>query len=424
MSLKHLLSAGGLGAKGPAFVDATTSYGDPGGDIVTLTTPTHAVGDLLVALLSTRDNGGQDWTPPAGWTMRANGDVTVRNLPTDAGIFFKIAGASEPTTFDFVVSSDKTPMGGTLLSFSNATTVAWDVTNYTAQGSQLNPAESMTLSGLPAISDRALTLGWGVSYGNTSPMVSGDCAFSTGTEYVNVVDNDVVRLITVVAEFPAETTSLTWENNGTIATQPNFVSSLHIGTILPPEVIGATSTSTAGTTLTLTMPAGVEEGDLLLVFGGQPVGSPTGPSGYTRIDENNSHVSYRKIATASEPATVDITFSNAGAWGSFVVVRGGEYESNQSRRTLGKSNVKLGALTPTTDLSLALYWLNGESEAANPYTLPGGLTEVTSITSGNGGTQQVVSQVLGLTPTSDVDVPMSATVEANSQAILIKPFLF
>lgn len=415
--------AGGTGANGPALVDATTYYGNPNSDTVTLTTPTHAVGDLLVALLSTRDNGSQDWTPPAGWTMRANGDATVRNLPSDAGIFFKIAGVSEPATFDFVISRRKTPMGGTLLSFSNATTVAWDVTNYIAEESDLNPAASLTLSGLPAISDRALTLGWGVSYGRDSPMASGDCAFSTGTEYVNVVDNDVARLITAVAEFPAETTSLTWENNGTIVTEINFVSSLYIGTLVAPEVIGATSTSTAGATLTLTMPTGVEEGDLLLVFGGRSGGNLSGPAGYTQIIDGNTHASYYKIATASEPTTVDITFENAGAWGSFVVVRGGEYEANQDRKSTD-GTVRLGSLNPTEDLSLALYWLSAESEAANPYTLPGGITEVTSITSGNGGTQQVVSQVLDLTPTSDVNVPMSATVPALSHAILIKPVLY
>ena len=127
--------AGGVG--GIEFVDvgtSTTSVND-----VIITVPTHVEGDLLLVRVSTRDNGGQTWATPAGWTMLADGSSPVTNTNTDPGVFYKIAGASEPATVTFTVSSAKVPMGGIMLSYSGATAASLDtITSY-----GLNPVSAI-----------------------------------------------------------------------------------------------------------------------------------------------------------------------------------------------------------------------------------------------------------------------------------------
>lgn len=124
MIYNRLLGAGGTGASGPTFIDANgaTATGNP----VTITTPTHSAGDVLLAWLGSRDNGGQTWTPPAGWTTLLNGVDGATDINTDAAIFYKVAGGSEAATLDFSMSSVKSPFGGLVMSFSGASSVTYN----------------------------------------------------------------------------------------------------------------------------------------------------------------------------------------------------------------------------------------------------------------------------------------------------------
>ena len=128
MLFHKILGAAGAGG-GIAFVDVGTST-NSGNDVI-ITVPTHVEGDLLLVRVSTRDNGGQTWATPAGWTMLADGSSPVADTNTDPGVFYKIAGASEPATVTFTVSTAKVPMGGIMLSYSGATSAALDtITSY------------------------------------------------------------------------------------------------------------------------------------------------------------------------------------------------------------------------------------------------------------------------------------------------------
>jgi len=114
---------GAAGAGGISFVDVGTST--TSGDDVIITVPTHVEGDLLLVRVTTRDNGSQTWATPAGWTVLNDG-MTPGSMETDPGVFYKIAGASEPATVTFTVSSAKTPMGGIMLSYSGANAASLD----------------------------------------------------------------------------------------------------------------------------------------------------------------------------------------------------------------------------------------------------------------------------------------------------------
>ena len=136
--------AGGVGGGGIAFVDVGTST--TSSEYVIITVPTHVEGDLLLVRVSTRDNGGQTWATPAGWTMLADGSLPERSTNTDPGVFYKIAGASEPATVTFTSGSTKAPLGGIMLSYSGATSAALDTITSYGNGtvSAINTATSIS----------------------------------------------------------------------------------------------------------------------------------------------------------------------------------------------------------------------------------------------------------------------------------------
>ncbi len=85
----------------PAFVAVATTDNQASSTTWILTTPTHSVGDLLVAALYL-DVDPVTITPPAGWTLKHQQECAgLLNI----AVFFKIAGASEPGTFSFSLST-------------------------------------------------------------------------------------------------------------------------------------------------------------------------------------------------------------------------------------------------------------------------------------------------------------------------------
>jgi len=194
--------AGGVGG-GIEFVDvgtSTTSAPD-----VTITVPTHAEGDLLLVRVSTRDNGGQTWTTPAGWTMLADGSSPVSNTNTDPGVFYKIAGASEPATVTFTVSSAKEPMGGIMLSYSGATAASLDtITSYGADATSAINTSTAISAGEVLVCMAALYTG-----SNTAVFTITD-GTTAGDERIEQVYVDGSNRLTIMAtEFtdPSVTTT-------------------------------------------------------------------------------------------------------------------------------------------------------------------------------------------------------------------------
>ena len=91
----------GGGGGGPAV--RSSSYLEPYSDSFSITKPAGvASGDLLVMVYSQIFNpkGGSSHSPPAGWTQRA---TEVFGTYTNKRITYwtKVAGASEPATYDF-----------------------------------------------------------------------------------------------------------------------------------------------------------------------------------------------------------------------------------------------------------------------------------------------------------------------------------
>jgi len=192
--------AGGVG--GIEFVDvgtSTTSVND-----VIITVPTHVEGDLLLVRVSTRDDGGQTWATPAGWTMLADGSSPVASTNTDPGVFYKIAGASEPATVTFTVSSSRTPMGGIMLSYSGATAASLDpITSYgTDPVSAINTTTAISAGEVLVCMAALFTQSSIYSFTITDGTTAGD-------ERIEQVYTDVKNITIMATEFtdPSVTTT-------------------------------------------------------------------------------------------------------------------------------------------------------------------------------------------------------------------------
>ena len=100
---------GGGGGSGPVFEEFTeAALGSNGSSLVIAKPPGTAAGDLLVAAVATDGNNSGSLAPPAGWNVihvdDQNGKVTF-------GVWWKLAGASEPGSYTFTWSSSERAYG-------------------------------------------------------------------------------------------------------------------------------------------------------------------------------------------------------------------------------------------------------------------------------------------------------------------------
>lgn len=82
---------------------------------ITIAKPTGTIeGDLMVAVAAAGDNDARTWTAPAGWT-----EVADQGVAPNIGVFYKIAGASEGSSYAFQLSATER-MAGCILTYRNA----------------------------------------------------------------------------------------------------------------------------------------------------------------------------------------------------------------------------------------------------------------------------------------------------------------
>lgn len=94
-------AAGGVTA-GITFIAVGT--GTNSGATVVANKPTGTdVDDLMVAFMCNNAAGGRLWSPPSGWTAVVN-----QNASPNISVCYKVAGASEPSTYTWTLSGSAT----------------------------------------------------------------------------------------------------------------------------------------------------------------------------------------------------------------------------------------------------------------------------------------------------------------------------
>ena len=98
----------------PTFGADTEAVQTAGSSIV-LPVPTHAEGDLLVAVIRSQQNNSSTDLSSAGWTRIGPAFVASSNDYRIIGFWAKVAGASEPSSYTFAGQTSSTRIVGKML---------------------------------------------------------------------------------------------------------------------------------------------------------------------------------------------------------------------------------------------------------------------------------------------------------------------
>ncbi len=397
-----LTAAGCSGVSTITATGSTTAADTTTGASVTIPRPLGAqAGDVLIAQVDfhTHDFVGTI-TAPSGWTtIRVDNDTNHEMQ----GVFWKLAGASEPATYTFVNTTGDTNREGTgaITSYRGVDRTnpvdAHAATTYPGGDSSIvAPSVTTTMAGTkllallgqrangPVTAPTGMTKRYEINAGNQCLVTMADenraAVGATGTRTFASADNGS-SVVQTVALRPI---------------RPQLVA-----TGLP----GTAPNGNAGS-LTLVTPAGVAAGDVLIAhvvlhghsFGANP--AFTAPSGWStiRTDADNAHITAAvlwRVATASEPATH--TFTNLTgdtsqqAAGAILAYRGADTvapvaaHGGATTTTSGTSISAPSVSTTVTDsMLLSLVGLYGNNHG--PATAPAGMTkryERTEVDEGN-----------------------------------------
>ena len=187
--------------------------------------------------------------------------------------------------------------------------------------------------------------------------------------------------------------------------------------------------TTGGGTLTLGVPAGIADGDILLAFVVVDFGSnvPAAPSGWTLLDSQAtgpSVASYYRVAS-SEPASYNWTLANAGV-GSMVAYSGVDTVNPINKhggwnRTASSTTVTASSITPNLDGCMIVFAAGaGTTET---YTGPSSYTgRIAYNDSGGFGSLRVADlQQSSAAATGAVTATLSAAANNDGTLIALAP---
>jgi hypothetical protein len=109
--------------------ESVSADSDTSSDTLTLNKPSGTVeGDLLVCFLDAIDGSdiSSDTFSSTGWTVKGHSDYHPGDYVTD-GVLYKVAGASEPSSYDFVFTTTPNGIWGVLVRISGADTAGTPV---------------------------------------------------------------------------------------------------------------------------------------------------------------------------------------------------------------------------------------------------------------------------------------------------------
>lgn len=114
------------------------------GTVITVSKPTGtAEGDMLIAMMSATA-GGASITPPAGWTAVGEGGTASS---TRTAVWYRVAGASEPASYNFTVGATMAAGAGLILRYApQLPTTPPAVVDASAMGTLQSPAVAPSVS--------------------------------------------------------------------------------------------------------------------------------------------------------------------------------------------------------------------------------------------------------------------------------------
>ncbi len=412
----------GTGIISPVAGQTGTNY-TFGANSITLTLPSGITpGNLIVACLVAR-NAGITVTPPARWAQAGTGAMLSGTL--GAQIFCLVATSADAglTSFTFGYSSSVGQLGTirewnstsgwlaapvdqvSAIPAYNSATVQTGTTGTTAQASELAVAVLAWIS--DALSESGLTAGYTSGLTVTQNFNSVREAYkilaATGTqacqETISAAENNAGFLATFMpaaggVSGPNNVTAVLAHGTGTawppaysatggaqsltagLATGTGTAQPVHLQFVAGWIFVGETaSATTTGTAFTVNVPAGVQNGDNLILYAtGFCAGSFNVPVGWTQIYKqalgmSASHAFLLATRTAaSEPASYTVTTTaTAQPVVGIYAVRGGTGQVYGSalatRHTAYQSYLSTPGYTKLHNTSLLVFGYGGVNSA-------------------------------------------------------------
>jgi len=147
MLFQKLLGISASAVVSPSFIASDQTQSSTSGSTLAINKPTGTVqGDLMIAFMSSGGTStSRTWTVPSGWT-----EIVDQNTAPNFLIAYKVAGASEGSSYTFTMSSTANDKAGTILTYRNA---AYDVV-----GSLSEDAATLTLSSITASASNSVLI--------------------------------------------------------------------------------------------------------------------------------------------------------------------------------------------------------------------------------------------------------------------------
>jgi len=392
----------------PEFIASSYNYSTNGTPVASKPAGT-AEGDMIIAYVFAA-SGAYFTSIPSGF-IHCGGYI---DNSQSSQIFYKIAGASEPSTYTFASSNTGDRVSASLLTYRNATKINASsnsfVTSTTIPASSISPDRTGVLI---------------AAYSMDSPQTI-DTPPSGMTEREN--NNNSQNFVVIYDEINRGIGS-TGNRDLVLAGSTNVIATLiqivNDNRTNEPYLVASASAyqSNGDTNAEVAKPTGTTEGDIMIAVMAvnDNVTTWTQPSGWTELLDQNSSpsvaISY-KVAGASEPATYIFTpAAPKDVRAAIVTFRGASYDSFTATTTQ-TDFMEMGSATSSASNSVAVV-LSGQDSSTIAFSAATGLTEILSTTSS--ATVMVAYKSTGSGDTGWMYFGDLGNIDAAGGVVVIKP---
>lgn len=131
----------------PTFVASASTQNTSTGSSLVINKPTGtAQNDLMIAIMCSGDSASSTWTGDTGWT-----EIVDENNRPNIRIAYKVAGASEGSSYTFTASAGTNIASGSILTYRNAA--------YDTVGTFAEAVDPIVASGITVASDFCILIG-------------------------------------------------------------------------------------------------------------------------------------------------------------------------------------------------------------------------------------------------------------------------
>lgn len=248
--------------------------------------------------------------------------------------------------------------------------------------------------------------------------------------------NNVGIIFATAAQFKAGATGTPTATAGTTSTSLASMIAVKSAVVgIPPTVVDTSTAQAAGTPLTLSVPAAVVDGDLMVAMV-RVVGTshiPSTPAGWTALDNNVAGPSvqtYYKLAS-SEPASYNFTATSGNALvGAIIAIRGADQTTPIDQHgalnvLTATTAITSGTVTSTVDGAL-LVFAGTHGNTSGSLTIPGQTVDHFNADPAWGTTWNFLRSIMTTKPSGgawDVAAVQGINFEADSTDASPNPWL-